>query len=70
MSFVTYQRQIQNGFNLYTPGVQAIIYQSRPGITGISSIIFRAEERLVKDSRMEPKEFYKTRIFPYKGELE
>jgi lipopolysaccharide/colanic/teichoic acid biosynthesis glycosyltransferase len=50
--------------------VQSIIYQSKPGITGISSAIFRDEERLVTESGMDPKEFYKTRIFPYKGQLE
>ena len=70
MSFVGPRPMLQEGFNLYTPEVQAIIYQSRPGITGISSVIFRDEERLVTDSDMDPKEFYKTVIFPYKGELE
>ena len=38
--------------------------------TGISSDIFCDEERLVTDSGMDPKKYYKTRIFSYKGELE
>ena len=70
MSFVASQPLIQSGFNLYTPEVQAIIYESRPCITGLSSVIFRDEERIVTDSGMEPKEFYKSSIFPYKGDLE
>ena len=70
MSFVGPRPMLQEGFNLYTPEVQTIIYLSRPGITGISSIIFRDEERLVTESGMDPKEYYKSRIFPYKGELE
>lgn len=60
-------------FEKYNPEIQAIIYKSRPGITGIGSLIFRDEERLVttyKDLGKEPLEYYKTYIYPYKGSLE
>lgn len=70
MSFVGPRPMVKEGFDLYTPDVQSFIYQSRPGITGISSIIFRDEERLVTESNLEPTEFYKQHIYPYKGQLE
>ena len=70
MSFVGPRPLIKKGFDLYPPDVQSFIYQSKPGITGISSIIFRDEERLVTESDLEPFEFYKRHIFPYKGQLE
>ena len=70
MSFVGPRPLIKEGFDLYPPDVQSFVYHSKPGITGISSIIFRDEERLVTESTMAPEEFYKKRIFPYKGQLE
>jgi len=70
MSFVGPRPLVKEGFDLYTTEVKSFIYQSKPGITGIASIIFRDEERLVTESEMTPEEFYKNRIFPYKGQLE
>lgn len=60
-------------FVKYSPQIQAIIYKSQPGITGIGSLIFRDEERLVttyKELGKDPLEYYKTYIYPYKGALE
>ena len=70
MSFVGPRPLVKEGFNLYTAEVKSFIYQSKPGITGIASIIFRDEERLVTESEMAPEEFYEKKIFPYKGQLE
>ena len=70
MSFVGPRPLLKKGFDMYTLDVQSFIYNSKPGITGISSIIFRDEERLVTESDLPPEEFYKRHIFPYKGELE
>jgi lipopolysaccharide/colanic/teichoic acid biosynthesis glycosyltransferase len=39
-------------------------------LTGIGSIIFRDEERMLTDCKMDPKEYYNKRISPAKGELE
>ena len=58
-------------FRAYNEDVQSKIYNVKPGLTGIGSIIFRDEESIisaVKDE--EPHEFYKRVIAPYKGELE
>lgn len=60
-------------FKKYSPGVQAVIYKNRPGITGIGSLIFRDEELLVstyKDLGKDPMDYYRTYIYPYKGALE
>jgi lipopolysaccharide/colanic/teichoic acid biosynthesis glycosyltransferase len=57
-------------FNLYQPEVQEKIYGTRPGITGVGSIIFRDEESLIEKSDLPPREFYKEFIIPYKGQLE
>jgi lipopolysaccharide/colanic/teichoic acid biosynthesis glycosyltransferase len=70
MSFVGPRPLMNPGFELYTREVQSFLYQSKPGITGISSVVFRDEERLVTDSNMNHAEFYKLHIFPYKSELE
>ncbi len=51
--------------------MQSKIYNVKPGLTGIGSIIFRDEESIisaVKDK--DPHEFYKRIIAPHKGELE
>ena len=50
--------------------VKKKIYDTKPGITGIGSIIFRDEEKIMSDIDMPVKEFYANHIAPYKGELE
>lgn len=70
MSFVGPRPLTKSGFELYTNKVQSSIYQSKPGITGISSIIFRDEEKLVSESSLAPLDYYIIYIFPYKGQLE
>lgn len=57
-------------FEHYSPEIQKVIYKSKPGLTGIGSIIFRDEQELVSNSELEPITFYKRYIIPYKGELE
>lgn len=70
MSFIGPRPLTRSGFELFDADVKAKIYNSKPGITGISSIIFRDEERWVSKTDMDPMEFYKCYIFPYKGQLE
>ena len=48
-------------------------YNVKPGLTGIGSIIFRDEEELItniKKNGGDIWEFYKDKIYPFKGELE
>ena len=64
--------QMQIDFEKYAEDVQQKIFNVRPGLTGIGSIIFRDEESLISEAseRENPHDFYKRVIAPYKGELE
>ncbi len=58
-------------FEAYSQDVKQKIYNVKPGLTGIGSIVFRDEEKIilyVKDE--DPHIFYKRVIAPYKGKLE
>ena len=70
MSFVGPRPLMEDGYNLYSDDTKEILYKSKPGITGISSIVFRDEEKLVTESGSDPLLFYKNYIFPYKSQLE
>jgi lipopolysaccharide/colanic/teichoic acid biosynthesis glycosyltransferase len=52
----------------YPPEIREIIYDCKPGMTGIGSLIFRDEEKLISDSP-DPQTMY-GRIYAFKGELE
>lgn len=61
---------VDKTFNAYSSEIRDVVYNVKPGITGIGSIIFRDEETLISNSGEEPHTFYKRIIAPYKGELE
>lgn len=60
----------EHAFNAYPSAIQAIIYNVKPGITGIGSIVFRDEEKIISASNLPPREAYEQIIAPYKGALE
>lgn len=73
MSLVGPRPLLSKSFEKYTQDIQNKIYQNRPGITGLGSLVFRDEELLVtkyKERGKDPIEYYKTYIYPHKGELE
>lgn len=70
MSLVGPRPQVEKDFLAYPKAIQPLIYHAKPGITGIGSIIFRDEEKLISASTMPPHDFYREHIAPYKGELE
>jgi len=72
LSIVGPRPQMQVDFEKYSDDVQGKIYNVRPGLTGIGSIIFRDEESLISVASEDenPHDFYKRVIAPYKGELE
>ena len=70
LSIVGPRPLVDKTFEAYPEHIQKVIYNSKPGITGIGSLIFRDEETLISNSKEEPHEFYKRVIAPYKGELE
>ena len=71
LSLVGPRPLVQKDFDAYSINYRNRIYNVKPGLTGIGSIIFRDEELIisnVKDS--DPHSFYKREIAPYKGKLE
>ncbi|MDG2059489.1 MAG: sugar transferase [Flavobacteriales bacterium] len=71
MSLVGPRPLVAKTFSAYNEDVQSNIYNVKPGITGIGSILFRDEESIVSAVLNEdPFEFYKRVIAPYKGEVE
>lgn len=70
MSWVGPRPLVDRTYNAYPEDIRGKVYDSRPGITGIGSIVFRDEEKLISESGMPPHEFYERVIAPYKGALE
>ncbi len=70
MSIIGPRPLVDKNFELYPDHVKATINNVKPGLTGIGSIVFRDEERLLSESELPPHEFYKQSISPFKGELE
>ena len=71
MSLVGPRPLVTKTFSAYNEDVQSNIYNVKPGITGIGSILFRDEEAIISAvSNEDPFEFYKRVIAPYKGEVE
>lgn len=68
MSIVGPRPLMESGFKLYSSEIQNRIYDVKPGITGIGSLVFRDEEKLISASD-DPIFMYET-ISPYKGALE
>ena len=70
MSIVGPRPLVDKTFFAYPRNVQYHVYNCKPGITGIGSIVFRDEEALMSMTSIPPHEFYEKIIAPYKGELE
>jgi lipopolysaccharide/colanic/teichoic acid biosynthesis glycosyltransferase len=73
MSVVGPRPVMKISFEAYPDNVKKIIYNSKPGLTGIGSIIFRDEEELItqiKNEGGDTWDFYKSKIYPFKGKLE
>jgi lipopolysaccharide/colanic/teichoic acid biosynthesis glycosyltransferase len=69
MSVVGPRPMVPNTYANYPEEAQEILNTVRPGLTGIGSIIFRDEERLLSE-RDDPIKFYSENITPYKSALE
>ena len=73
MSFVGPRPVMKVSFQEYPEDIKKVIYNVKPGLTGIGSIIFRDEEEVltnVKNNGGDIWEFYKGKIYPFKGQLE
>ena len=70
MSIVGPRPQMQIDFDKFPDESRDLIYKSKPGITGIGSIVFRDEENWISNFEGDKHQFYKDMIVPYKAELE
>ena len=73
MSVIGPRPVLRASFDSYPKKVQKVIYNVKPGLSGIGSIIFRDEEEIitkVKDDGGDIWDFYKNKIYPFKGEIE
>ena len=62
---------METSFKKYSKEIQKTIYNIKPGLTGIGSIVFRDEESIISSIKDEdPHEYYRRVISPYKGALE
>ena len=73
MSVVGPRPVMRASFEAYPSKIQEVIYNVKPGLTGIGSIIFRDEEDLISNIKNDGGDiwdFYKNTIYPFKGEVE
>ena len=62
---------LEQDWLLYPDDIRDKIYDVKPGLTGIGSIVFRDEESIVSNVKDEdPHVYFKRVIAPFKGELE
>lgn len=69
MSVIGPRPLTQDHFQSYMPNIRKSIVSVQPGLSGIGSIVFRAEEEMLHQHD-DAKKFYKECISPYKGSLE
>jgi lipopolysaccharide/colanic/teichoic acid biosynthesis glycosyltransferase len=73
MSVIGPRPVMRVSFESYPENIQKVIYNVKPGLSGIGSIIFRDEEEIiteVKTNGGDIWDFYKNTIYPFKGSLE
>jgi lipopolysaccharide/colanic/teichoic acid biosynthesis glycosyltransferase len=69
MSVVGYRPLVHKGYDIYSSEVKQKLYNAKPGLSGITSIVLRNEEEILQ--KIDDKDsFYKNVIMPYKGQLE
>lgn len=62
---------LEQDWLLYSSSIRDNIYNIKPGLTGIGSIVFRDEEAIISSIKSEdPHSYFGRVIAPYKGELE
>lgn len=69
MSLIGPRPMAETNFNYYEKSVQEVIMSLSPGLSGIASIIFRDEEKLLSDCD-DRAQFYGEFIAPFKASLE
>ncbi|MDX1810150.1 MAG: sugar transferase [Sulfurospirillaceae bacterium] len=70
MSVIGPRPQTERCFLAFPQNSQDAIVQVKPGLSGIGSIVFRDEESILDNPKVDRLKFYDEVIAPYKGELE
>ncbi len=70
MSIVGPRPQMKSIFEQFPIEKRDKIFKSKPGITGVGSIIFRDEEKWISNYNGDKHEFYREKIAPYKADVE
>ena len=71
MSIIGRRPTVMEHYNFYEEDVKIILSNYKPGLSGISSIVFRDEEKyFTGNTPEENKNIYRNKIAPFKGELE
>jgi lipopolysaccharide/colanic/teichoic acid biosynthesis glycosyltransferase len=70
MSIIGPRPLLKADFDKYPEEVKSKVYNVKPGLSGIASIVFRDEERYLSEANIEPHEYDRKYIAPHKGELE
>ena len=69
MSLIGPRPMVESNFNYYNEEEKSIISSVQPGLSGLGSILFRNEEKLL-DEKYDRHKFYQEQIVPYKASLE
>ena len=69
MSMIGPRPQAPRCFDAFPVGVQDVIVQIKPGLSGIGPIVFRGEEEILEGNN-GMLDFYDNIIGPYKGNVE
>lgn len=69
MSVIGYRPTVKEHFEGYPEECKIILEKSRPGLSGIGSIVFRNEEEILQNFE-DKKSFHQNVIAPYKAALE
>lgn len=70
MTLVGPRPHMEFDFNHYPDHIKEQVFNIKPGITGIGSVVFRDQEQIFTDAKVDPHKYYKKYMAPYKGELE
>ena len=70
MSVIGPRPQAPRHFDVFPEHVKHELIKVRPGLSGVGSIVFRDEEKLLSVPGRDHEAFYSDVIAPYKGELE
>jgi len=70
MSVIGPRPQTERCFLAFPEASQEAIVQVKPGLSGIGSVVFRDEENILDNPKIDRLAFYDKVIAPYKGNLE